>query len=197
HNSDQPAQMQAHAFAQGTDIHVAPGQEQHLAHEAWHVVQQKQGRVQPTKQMKGDIPVNDDKGLENEADVMGAKALTLGTENQSATQLKEINSSNIAIQKSAINTVQKEGDEETLPDVEGSQSLMAGTLTISDSDADGESSISFEHPLFTATGTKTAVGDPKKGVREYTLTGEPPAFSTPELAFSLPLPPVPLGIPGL
>ena len=34
HNSDQPAQMQAHAFAQGTDIHVAPGQEQHLAHEA-------------------------------------------------------------------------------------------------------------------------------------------------------------------
>ena len=97
HNSDQPAQMQAHAFAQGTDIHVAPGQEQHLAHEAWHVVQQKQGRVQPTKQMKGDIPVNDDKGLENEADVMGAKALKLGTENQSATQLKEINSSNIAI----------------------------------------------------------------------------------------------------
>tara|TARA_B110000503_G_scaffold142188_1_gene238195 strand:+ start:842 stop:2374 length:1533 start_codon:yes stop_codon:yes gene_type:complete len=198
HNSDQPAQMQAHAFAQGTDIHVAPGQEQHLAHEAWHVVQQKQGRVQPTKQMKGDIPVNDDKGLENEADMMGAKALKLGTENQSATQLKEVNSSNIAIQKSATNTVQKEGDEEeTLPDVEGSQSLMGGTLTISDSDADGESSISFEHPLFTATGTKTAVGDPKKGVREYTLTGEPPAFSTPELAFSLPLPPVPLGIPGL
>ena len=196
-NSDQPAQMQAHAFAQGNQIHVAPGQEKHLPHEAWHVAQQKQGRVKPTTQMKGEIPVNDDKGLEKEADVMGAKALTLGTENQSATQLKEINSSNIAIQKSATNTVQKEGDEETLPDVEGSQSLMGGTLTISDSDADGESSISFEHPLFTATGTKTAVGDPKKGVREYTLTGEPPAFSTPELAFSLPLPPVPLGIPGL
>ena len=42
-NSDQPAQMQAHAFAQGADIHIAPGQEKHLAHEAWHVVQQKQG----------------------------------------------------------------------------------------------------------------------------------------------------------
>ena len=79
-NSEQPAQMQAHAFAQGTDIHVAPGQEQHLPHEAWHVVQQKQGRVKPTAQMKEKIPVNDDKGLEHEADVMGAKALTLGND---------------------------------------------------------------------------------------------------------------------
>jgi hypothetical protein len=42
-NSDKPAQLQAHAFAQGTDIHLASGQEKHLPHEAWHVVQQKQG----------------------------------------------------------------------------------------------------------------------------------------------------------
>ena len=90
-NSDQPAQMQAHAFAQGTDIHVAPGQEKHLPHESWHVVQQKQGRVKPTTQMKGQIPVNDDKGLEHEADVMGAKALSLGNSDQEATQLKEVN----------------------------------------------------------------------------------------------------------
>lgn len=54
YNSDRPAQLQAHAYAQGIDIHVAPGQEQHLPHEAWHVVQQKQGRVRPTFQMKGD-----------------------------------------------------------------------------------------------------------------------------------------------
>ncbi|MCA8830315.1 eCIS core domain-containing protein [Hymenobacter pini] len=52
YNSSKPAQLQAHAYAQGTDIHLAPGQEQHLPHEAWHVVQQKQGRVQPTIQMK-------------------------------------------------------------------------------------------------------------------------------------------------
>lgn len=75
YNSDQPAQVQAHAFAQGTEIHVASGQEKHLPHEAWHVVQQKQGRVQPTMQMKGKTPVNDDAGLEKEADVMGANAL--------------------------------------------------------------------------------------------------------------------------
>ena len=75
YNSDKPAQLQAHAYAQGTDIHIASGQEKHLPHEAWHVVQQKQGRVKPTLQMKGKVNVNDDKGLEKEADVMGAKAL--------------------------------------------------------------------------------------------------------------------------
>ena len=73
YNSDKPAQLKAHAYAQGTDIHVASGQEKHLPHEAWHVVQQKQGRVNATTQMKG-IGVNDDSGLEKEADLMGAKA---------------------------------------------------------------------------------------------------------------------------
>jgi len=75
YNSEKPAQLNAHAYAQGTDIHVASGQEKHLPHEAWHVVQQKQGRVKPTMQMKGKVNINDDAGLEKEADVMGAKAL--------------------------------------------------------------------------------------------------------------------------
>ena len=75
YNSDKPAQLQAHAYAQGTDIHVASGQEKHLPHEAWHVVQQKQGRVKPTIQMKNKVNVNDDAALEKEADVMGAKSL--------------------------------------------------------------------------------------------------------------------------
>lgn len=75
-NSSRPAQLQAHAFTQGRDIHVAPGQDRHLPHEAWHVVQQKQGRVKPTLQAKG-IPINDDRGLEAEADRMGARAANL------------------------------------------------------------------------------------------------------------------------
>lgn len=75
YNSAKPAQLNALAYAQGTDIHVGPGQEKHLPHEAWHVVQQKQGRVQPTMQMKTGTPVNDDVSLEKEADVMGAKAI--------------------------------------------------------------------------------------------------------------------------
>jgi hypothetical protein len=79
YNSPKPAQLKAHAYAQGTDIHVASGQEKHLPHEAWHVVQQKQGRVKPTMQMKGKVNVNDDSGLEREADVMGAKANNLSS----------------------------------------------------------------------------------------------------------------------
>lgn len=74
YNSNKPAQLQALAYAQGTDIHIGPGQEKHLPHEAWHVLQQKQGRVKPTMQMKGGVPVNDDKELEHEADVMGEEA---------------------------------------------------------------------------------------------------------------------------
>lgn len=73
-NSGKPAALQAHAYAQGQDIHLGPGQERHLPHEAWHVVQQAQGRVRPTVQRKGDVGINDDARLEREADVMGAKA---------------------------------------------------------------------------------------------------------------------------
>ena len=50
YNSAKPAEVQALAYTQGTDIHVGPGQEQHLPHEAWHVAQQKQGRVSPMRQ---------------------------------------------------------------------------------------------------------------------------------------------------
>lgn len=76
YNSPKPAQLNALAYAQGTDIHVAPGQQKHLPHEAWHVAQQAQGRVKPTMQTKG-VSINDDSGLEREADVMGAKAATV------------------------------------------------------------------------------------------------------------------------
>ncbi|MEM6719520.1 MAG: DUF4157 domain-containing protein [Bacteroidota bacterium] len=74
YNSAKPAQLDAHAYAQGTNIHIASGQEKHLPHEAWHVVQQKQGRVQPTTSVNG-AKVNDSTVLEKEADVMGTKAL--------------------------------------------------------------------------------------------------------------------------
>ncbi|NEO77711.1 DUF4157 domain-containing protein [Moorena sp. SIO4G3] len=74
YNSSKPAQLQAHAYTQGTDIHLASGQEKHLPHEGWHVVQQMQGRVKATMQAKG-VAVNNDPALEREADLMGAKAL--------------------------------------------------------------------------------------------------------------------------
>lgn len=71
YNSDKPAQLNALAYTQGTDIHVALGQEKHLPHEAWHVVQQMQGGVQPTVHIRGK-QVDDDKRLEKEADVMAS-----------------------------------------------------------------------------------------------------------------------------
>jgi hypothetical protein len=79
YNSDKPSQVGALAYAQGNDIHLGAGQEQHLAHEAAHVVQQREGRVQPTTEVAG-MPVNDNKGLESEADNMGAKAMQMKSE---------------------------------------------------------------------------------------------------------------------
>lgn len=88
YNSDKPAQLKAHAFAQGTDIHVGPQQEIHLPHEARHVVQQKQGRVKSSMQMGDKLNINDDAGLEDEADIMGAKANVMGISSPSM-QLKK------------------------------------------------------------------------------------------------------------
>jgi len=74
YNSARPAQLGALAYAQGQNIEVSPGQERHLPHEAWHVVQQMQGRVKSTTQVNG-VAINNDPVLEREADVMGAKSL--------------------------------------------------------------------------------------------------------------------------
>lgn len=80
-DSPKAPKVGALAFTQGTDIHFAPGQfkpdtsagQQLLGHELAHVVQQAEGRVQPTTEIGG-MPVNDDATLEHEADVLGAKA---------------------------------------------------------------------------------------------------------------------------
>ncbi len=84
YNSPKPASINALAYTQGQDIHVGPGQEKHLPHEGWHVVQQMQGRVKPTIQAKG-VSINDDEELEREADVMGAKALQMKRAEQAMT----------------------------------------------------------------------------------------------------------------
>ena len=120
YNSSKPAQLNAHAYAQGTNIHLASGQEKHLAHEAWHVVQQKQGRVQPTTTVSG-AKVNDDVGLEKEADVMGSKALQLKSSeinNDSIITKKKINNSFIKKNVTQRNVIVhgKKGKVEELKD---------------------------------------------------------------------------------
>jgi hypothetical protein len=74
YNSPQPSQFNAFAYAQGTEIHLASGQEKHLPHEAWHIIQQAQGRVQPTMYLDPGVLVNNNKALEQEAYRMGTKA---------------------------------------------------------------------------------------------------------------------------
>lgn len=105
YNSDRPAQLHAHAYAQGTDIHLASGQEKHLPHEAWHVVQQKQGRVKPTMQMKGGVNENDDLSLEKEADVIGAMAMRKTSDQKMALsqQLTNLDSTQLA----KVETIQR------------------------------------------------------------------------------------------
>ena len=80
--SSQAPEVGALAYTQGTDIHFAPGQfkpdtsagQQLLGHELAHVVQQAEGRVQPTTEIGG-MAVNDNESLEHEADVLGAQAV--------------------------------------------------------------------------------------------------------------------------
>ena len=76
-NSTEPSKVGAHAYASRNAIYLAPGQERRLAHEAWHLIQQRQGRVAVTARVAG-MAVNDDPRLESEADRMGERALGLG-----------------------------------------------------------------------------------------------------------------------
>ena len=107
YNSSKPATVQALAYTQGTDIHVAPGQEKCLPHEAWHVAQQMAGRVSPTTNING-MPVNDNAALEHEADVMGEKAVQCKSRSMSlsgnASILKNVAQFN-KIQKDKLNVV--------------------------------------------------------------------------------------------
>lgn len=96
YNSDNPAQLHVLAYTQGTDIHMVPRQEKHLPHEAWHVVQHKQGRVQHTMQLQ-EMTMNDDEEVEKEANVMGKKAHELMVYKSSIQHLKLPNSSRIGV----------------------------------------------------------------------------------------------------
>ena len=137
YNSDKPAQLKAHAYAEGNQIHVASGQEQYLSHEAWHVVQQKENRVSPTKQLNG-VQVNDDPSLEKEADVMGAKAASGNYSQTPNIQLKSVAATRTSLQgilQREPEEEKKEGeksDKETLLD-----KVAPATTELQDLNSDG------------------------------------------------------------
>lgn len=80
YDSPLPELVGARAFACGTTIYLQTGAAAALPHEAWHVVQQLQGRVQATRSLEvaaQDLGINDQEELEQEADRMGARAARL------------------------------------------------------------------------------------------------------------------------
>ena len=137
YNSDKPAKLGAHAYAQGTDIHLGKGQEKHLPHEAWHVVQQKEGRVKPTVQRKEKIPINDDASLETEADIMGSKALNFEDENIYDTPLSSKSFTQNTIQK-VENEVEENEQEQAELDSEEKASENESKGGASDDNSEGE-----------------------------------------------------------
>ena len=116
-NSDKPAQLEAHATAQDPHIDLAAGQEKHLPHELGHIVQQREGRVKPTKQLNGETNINDDPSLENEADVLGAKALQLKGYSTIQTKLSSTNTT--TVQRNGKKVVEVEDSQNADPIKEG------------------------------------------------------------------------------
>ena len=65
-NSTEPQRLGAYSFARYPEIHLGPGREQDLGHEAGHIVQQALGQVKANTQFMG-MAGNDDARLEREA----------------------------------------------------------------------------------------------------------------------------------
>jgi len=127
YNSPEPDKFGAAAFAEGSNIHVGPGQESHLPHEAWHVVQQKQGRVDNQVQFKG-LGINVNSGLESEADSMGAQANQIGetlsrlpTEERAKQSTELLGQKNDSVQRAPVRQFgckDKGTNDNTIEDVE-------------------------------------------------------------------------------
>lgn len=91
-NSSASKEAGALAHTQGNEVHFAPGQynpssqsgQELLGHELTHVVQQREGRVQATGTTANGMPLNDNKGLEAEADQMGKVAASGSMQMKSA-----------------------------------------------------------------------------------------------------------------
>lgn len=95
YNSSEPANVNAHAYAQGNEVHLGAGQEKHLPHELGHVAQQKKMNVKPDSKINGQL-INTDQKLEMDADSIGQKAINYNSNNN--IQLKSIDSESNTLQ---------------------------------------------------------------------------------------------------
>jgi Domain of unknown function (DUF4157) len=175
-NSSKPAEVGALAFAQGNDIHLGAGQDQHLAHEAAHIVQQREGRVQPTTQVGGK-PVNDSPALEGEADRMGAKAAQMKSAENVSAKVSEGREIGVSMQRMEA-PVQYALDKEDLGAI---AAHVHTAVTAVDADAEGafvalqklerKAAVisSFKTAYKTAFGTELEA-DIRKGLSDESLT---------------------------
>lgn len=95
YNGTLPGTVGARALTKGNRITVAPGEESSVAHELWHVVQQKQGRV-AADGTKAGHPVNRDAALESEADAFRDEGFRAATPDASADPLRSVASPGLA-----------------------------------------------------------------------------------------------------
>jgi len=154
YNSEKPAQLNAKAYAKGSQIEIGPGEEEHLPHEARHGVQQKQDRVQPNANVAGEA-INNDESLESEADVMGGKADSMNSVN-SPIQGKFASSSGL-IQR------EEEEEEDEIEDVEiGDEDLSESLFD----DDDATKTDEFDGKTRTRTAKKT---ETKSGIDPFTI----------------------------
>lgn len=91
-DSARAAAIGARAYTEGNSVHMAPGQydpesragRELIGHELAHVIQQRQGRVAATSQVRG-IAINDAPGLEQEADTLGQRAASIAVTSPAVT----------------------------------------------------------------------------------------------------------------
>jgi LysM repeat protein len=150
HKDSSSAQdINAKAYAQGTDIHFAPGEynpsskegQELIGHELTHVVQQSSGRVQPTIQGK-DLNINNDSLLEKEADDAGIKAAQGQKVNYTASS--EINSNSKTIQNKIEGLIHDNGERDN---AKGNYNTATGIYTVSPGDTLYSISLRFGVPI--------------------------------------------------
>lgn len=134
-NSTQALELGANAFTRGTQIHFAPGlYDPHtrkgkrlIAHELTHVVQQDKKQLNPTNLFRG-TPVNDHSPLENEADQMAQRAISMDdSEKLKSAWLNNLNKQKLQAMSGSAPIIQKE-DSETGFDID--YSLLPPSLQL-------------------------------------------------------------------
>lgn len=163
YNSEKPAQIGAYAYTEGMNIYVGPGQEKHLAHEVWHVVQQMQGKVKPNTELASGTLANTDTSLEDQATRMGNKSKNENTTEES-TNLKTATASGPVqmLSQPNENIITAGNDEEDLSSEQQDKQIEA--LLADAAKALGPFTQIFNH-LKDAAGASTKKIDQKKKVK--------------------------------